>query len=185
MDPKKPPTLGITGFPSLGRGEGLQPQEPAVGRSRGLLLSAEGPGIGRARGFPTLGDPPHGRGVTLPITDPVFGRARGLLSQAGDSKVGVARGSTLPSLGPLHGQTPPHETTKQDLTDGTSALTRKEVGTKSVFYAFRFSNALFFLPFLTIIALHERNSLSIFKWGCILRPAIVSTPSVWIVPAWK
>ncbi|XP_034397580.1 piwi-like protein 2 [Cyclopterus lumpus] len=126
MDPKKPLTLTMTGIPSLGRGGGLQPQEPAVGRSRGLLLSAEGPGIGRARGFPTFSDTPHGRGLTLPITDPVVGRARGLLFQAGDSKVGVARGAILPSLGPQHGQTP-HETTKQDLTDGTSALTRKEV----------------------------------------------------------
>ncbi|XP_068460934.1 piwi-like protein 2 [Clinocottus analis] len=96
MDPNKPPSL--TGVPSLGRGVGLQPQELAVGRSRGLLLSAEGPGLGRARGFPTFGDAPQGRGVTLPITDPVVGRARGLLLQAGDSKVNLGSSSALVSM---------------------------------------------------------------------------------------
>ncbi|XP_074493451.1 piwi-like protein 2 isoform X2 [Sebastes fasciatus] len=128
MDPKKPPELiSMTSIPWLGRGGGLQPQESAVGRGRGLLLSAEGPSLGRARGFPIPGDTPQGRGLTLPITEPMVGRARGLLFPAAEPKVGVARGAILPSLEPQHGQTPPHETTTRDLTEGTSALTSKEV----------------------------------------------------------
>ncbi|XP_054466269.1 piwi-like protein 2 [Anoplopoma fimbria] len=114
MDPKKLPELSMPGVPWLGR-------------SRGLLLSAEGPGVGRARGFPTSGDTPQGRGVTLPITDLMVGRARGLLFQSAEPKVGVARGAILHNLEPQHGQTPPVETTTRDLTEGTSALTRKEV----------------------------------------------------------
>uniref|UniRef100_A0A671ULA5 Piwi-like protein 2 n=1 Tax=Sparus aurata TaxID=8175 RepID=A0A671ULA5_SPAAU len=112
MDPNKPPDLsGMTGVPWLGRGRALQPQEPAVGRSRGLPLFTEGPGLGRARGFLTLGDTPRGRGVGLPIAEPVVGLARGLLLkpedgvfsrarellfQATEPKVGVARGAILP-----------------------------------------------------------------------------------------
>ncbi|XP_056231433.1 piwi-like protein 2 isoform X1 [Seriola aureovittata] len=139
MDPNKLPDLsGMTGVPWLGRGRGLQPEELAVGRSRGLLLSIEGSAVGRARGFPTPGDTPQGRGVTVPITEPVLGRARGLLVQsdiggarglhfpAGEPKVGVARG-ILPSLEPQHRQTPPCEDTTQDPTEETLALTTKEV----------------------------------------------------------
>uniref|UniRef100_A0A671UE08 Piwi-like protein 2 n=1 Tax=Sparus aurata TaxID=8175 RepID=A0A671UE08_SPAAU len=133
MDPNKPPDLsGMTGVPWLGRGRALQPQEPAVGRSRGLPLFTEGPGLGRARGFLTLGDTPRGRGVGLPIAEPVVGLARGLLLkpedgvfsrarellfQATEPKVGVARGAILPSLEPQHRQTPPPppETTTADV----------------------------------------------------------------------
>ncbi|XP_033476014.2 piwi-like protein 2 isoform X1 [Epinephelus lanceolatus] len=145
MDPKHPPELSsMTGVPWLGRGAGLQPQEPAVGRGRGLLLSTERPGVGRARGFPTLGDTPQRQGVTLPITEPVFGHARGLLVQpeyggvgrargllfpATEPVLGVARGVILPSLDPQHVQTSPHETTTRDQTEETSALTTKEVDT--------------------------------------------------------
>uniref|UniRef100_A0A4W6EWH7 Piwi-like protein 2 n=1 Tax=Lates calcarifer TaxID=8187 RepID=A0A4W6EWH7_LATCA len=133
---------GMTGVPWLGRGRGLQPEELDVGRSRGLLLSTEGPGVGRARGFPTPGDTPQGQGVTVSITEPALGRARGLLLQSGDGgvgqargllfptaepKIGVARGAILPSLEPQHGQTPPFETTTRDLTEETAALPTKEV----------------------------------------------------------
>ncbi|XP_059192376.1 piwi-like protein 2 isoform X2 [Centropristis striata] len=143
MDPKKPSDISSTpGVPWLGRGIGLQSQEPAVGRGRGLLLSAEGPSLGRARGIPIPGDTPQGRGVTLPIAEPVVGRARGLLLQpdyggigrargllfpAAEPKVGVARGAVLPSLEQHHGQTPPCETTMQGKGEEMSALTRKEV----------------------------------------------------------
>ncbi|XP_070689873.1 piwi-like protein 2 [Pempheris klunzingeri] len=142
MDPNRPPGLSsVTGVPWLGRGRGLQPEELAVGRSRGLPLSTEGPGVGRARGFPTLGDTPQGRGVTPAITGPAVGRARGLLVQPDDGafgrargllfpvaepKAGAARGAILPSLEPQQGQTPPCETTTRDLTEDTSAT--KEVG---------------------------------------------------------
>ncbi|XP_044052946.1 piwi-like protein 2 [Siniperca chuatsi] len=137
MDPNKPPDLSsMTSVPWLGRRRGPQPEEPAVGRSRGLPLSTEGSGIGRARGFTTPGNTPQGRGVTLPFTEPVFGRARGLLVQpddggvgqarglllrAAEPKVGVAKGAILPSLEPQHGQTPPCDTTTRDLTEETSA----------------------------------------------------------------
>ncbi|KAF3850609.1 hypothetical protein F7725_012381 [Dissostichus mawsoni] len=49
----------------MGRGGGLLPQEPAMGRSRGLLLSTEESGLGRARGFSTPSDT-LGRGLALP-----------------------------------------------------------------------------------------------------------------------
>uniref|UniRef100_A0A8D3C5Y8 Piwi-like protein 2 n=1 Tax=Scophthalmus maximus TaxID=52904 RepID=A0A8D3C5Y8_SCOMX len=144
MDPNKPDLSGMAGVPLLGRGRGLQPEEPAVGRSRGLLLSTEGPGAARARVFPVPGSTStqQGRGVALPISEPVFGRARGLLWQCDDGvvargrgllfpaaepKLGVARGAVMPSLQPQHGQKPPGETIKQCLTEETKALTTKEV----------------------------------------------------------
>ncbi|TDH12488.1 hypothetical protein EPR50_G00047650 [Perca flavescens] len=128
MDQKKPPDLSsMLSMPWLGRRGGLQPQDPAVGRSRGLLLSSEGPNIGRARGFPTLGDTPRGRGVTLPITEPVVGRARGLLFPAAEPKVGVAGGAVMPSLETQHRPMAPHETQTQHQTVETSASTTKEV----------------------------------------------------------
>ncbi|KAM8760023.1 piwi-like protein 2 isoform 1-T2 [Acanthopagrus schlegelii] len=140
MDPNKLPDLsGMTGVPWVGRGRALQQQELAVGRSRGLPLSTEGPGLGRARGFLTPGDTPRGRGVALPIAEPVVGLARGLLLQpedgvfsrarelsiqAAEPKVGVARGAILPSLEPQHRQTPPPppETTTSHLTEETSKV---------------------------------------------------------------
>ncbi|KAG8011711.1 Piwi-like protein 2 [Nibea albiflora] len=116
----------------MGRGRALQPQEPAAGCSRGLPLSAEWPGVGRARSFLTPGDTLQECGVTPPITQPAVGRgrgvllqpdddggvgqARGLLFAAGDPKVGIARGAVLPSLELQRGQTPPCETMMQDLT---------------------------------------------------------------------
>lgn len=136
MDPNTPPGLsGMTGVPWLGRGRALQPQEPAVGRSRGLPFATEGPGIGRARGFPTPGDTLQGRGVTLPAAQPAFGQARGLLVQpedggvgrarglllpAAEPKEGVARGAILTSLEAQRGQTPPCESTTQHLTVETT-----------------------------------------------------------------
>lgn len=132
MDRNTPPDLsGMTGVPWMGRGRALQPQEPAVGRSRGLPLSTEWPGVGRARSFLTPGDTLQECGVTPPITQQVVGRgrgvllqpddggvgqARGLLFAAAEQKVGVARGTILPSLELQHGQTPPCETMTQDLT---------------------------------------------------------------------
>ncbi|XP_041792594.1 piwi-like protein 2 [Chelmon rostratus] len=136
MDPNAPPDLSsMTGVPWLGRGRALQPQEPAVGRSRGLLLSTEGRSVGRARGFPTPGDTPQGRGAALPIAEPVVGWARGLLVQPGDGvgrarglffpaaepKVGVARGALPHGLEPQHRRTPPCETTMKPRTGETSA----------------------------------------------------------------
>uniref|UniRef100_A0A4W6EVN2 Piwi-like protein 2 n=1 Tax=Lates calcarifer TaxID=8187 RepID=A0A4W6EVN2_LATCA len=128
MDPELPTDLsGMTGVPWLGRGRGLQPEELDVGRSRGLLLSTEGPGVGRARGFPTP-EPALGRarGLLLQSGDGGVGQARGLLFPTAEPKIGVARGAILPSLEPQHGQTPPFETTTRDLTEETAALPTKE-----------------------------------------------------------
>ncbi|XP_040011750.1 piwi-like protein 2 isoform X2 [Xiphias gladius] len=142
MDPNKPDLSGMKGVPWLGHGRGLQPEELAVGRSRGLLLFTEEPGVGRARSFPTVGDTPQGRGVTVPITEPVLGRARGLLVQSDDEgsgrargllfqaakpKVVVARGDNLPGLEPQEGQTLPCEATAPALTEETQTSTTKEV----------------------------------------------------------
>uniref|UniRef100_A0A087Y2F3 Piwi-like protein 2 n=1 Tax=Poecilia formosa TaxID=48698 RepID=A0A087Y2F3_POEFO len=116
MDPRKPPDLSDNaGFQMLGRGRGLQPVEMAVGRSRGLLLSAEGLGLGRARGFLPPGDIPAGRGVLPPSTAPGrgllvqpdevgVGRARGLLLPSAEPGVGVSRGAVLPRLEQQHEQ---------------------------------------------------------------------------------
>ncbi|KAE8291710.1 Piwi-like protein 2 [Larimichthys crocea] len=85
MDRNTPPDLsGMTGVPWMGRGRALQPQEPAVGRSRGLPLSTEWPGVGRARSFLTPGDTLQECGVTPPITQQVVGRGRGVLLQPDD-----------------------------------------------------------------------------------------------------
>lgn len=122
----------------LGRGRGLQPD--GAGRSRGPLLSTEGPGFGRARGFLPPGDIPPGREVLLPPTDHVapgrglllqhdemgFGRARGLLLPAAEPKVGVSRGAVLPGLEQQRGQK--HTLEAPPVSKGdTSARQREEV----------------------------------------------------------
>ncbi|XP_035515119.1 piwi-like protein 2 [Morone saxatilis] len=130
MDPKTPPDLsGMTGVPWLGRGRVLQPQELAVGRSRGLPLSTEGPGVGRARGFPTPGDTPQGRarGLLLQPDDGGVGRARALLFPAPEPKVGVARGVILPRLEPQHGHKAPCETMTRDPPEESSATKEVDV----------------------------------------------------------
>nr|XP_040052641.1 LOW QUALITY PROTEIN: piwi-like protein 2 [Gasterosteus aculeatus aculeatus] len=155
MDPKKPSILSMMGVPGLGRGGRPHPQEPSVGRSRGLLLSTEDRGGGRARGFLTCGDTPQGRGATLPITDHVVARGRGLLFPSAEPKVGLARGSVLPDLEPLHGRTPPRETKAPDLTEGTSALTRTEVDVPS------------FGPRSTLVSMFREMGIepSVTSWG--------------------
>uniref|UniRef100_A0AAQ4R0U9 Piwi-like protein 2 n=1 Tax=Gasterosteus aculeatus aculeatus TaxID=481459 RepID=A0AAQ4R0U9_GASAC len=147
--------LDMMGVPGLGRGGRPHPQEPSVGRSRGLLLSTEDRGGGRARGFLTCGDTPQGRGATLPITDHVVARGRGLLFPSAEPKVGLARGSVLPDLEPLHGRTPPRETKAPDLTEGTSALTRTEVDVPS------------FGPRSTLVSMFREMGIepSVTSWG--------------------
>lgn len=153
MDPNKQQAdlSGVPGLPWLGRGRGLRPREPAVGRSRGLLLLSEGLGVGRARGFPTTGDIPLGRGVTVPPTEPGrgrglflqpegegFGRARRPLLPAAEPKVGVARGALLPSLEPQQKPIPPPaETTAQDLkTEESLPSNSEEVRARDVCLTF-------------------------------------------------
>uniref|UniRef100_A0A7N6BQP1 Piwi-like protein 2 n=1 Tax=Anabas testudineus TaxID=64144 RepID=A0A7N6BQP1_ANATE len=112
MDPDQPPDLSGP-WPGPRR---LQPEELALGRSRGLPLTTEGPGLGRARGLPVSGETLQGQEETLPVPEPVVGRARGLLVQRDgggggwarglllltpEPKGGVARGSMRPSPDPL------------------------------------------------------------------------------------
>uniref|UniRef100_A0AAQ5ZMN7 Piwi-like protein 2 n=1 Tax=Amphiprion ocellaris TaxID=80972 RepID=A0AAQ5ZMN7_AMPOC len=142
MDPCKPPDLGdMTDVHYLGRGRGLQPEDMAVGHSRGLLLSTEGPGVGRARFFPTPGDNPQGQGVPRSIGEPAIGRARGLLVQpddlvvgrargllfsAAERRVGVARGAVMPRLDPQQGGASPCQLAMPDPTGNTSTLTTEK-----------------------------------------------------------
>ncbi|KAM4746677.1 piwi-like protein 2 [Anableps anableps] len=144
MDPRKPPDFSDkTGFQMLGRGRGLQLVEMGAGRSRGLLLSTEGPGLGRARGFLPPGDIPPGRGMLPPPTDPIVapgrgllvqpdeigvGRARGLLLPAAELKVGVSRGAVLPRLEQQHGEKHVLDTPLVSTGD-TPALRGEEVST--------------------------------------------------------
>ncbi|XP_051807220.1 piwi-like protein 2 [Acanthochromis polyacanthus] len=142
MDPRKPPDLGdTTGVHYLGRGRGLQPEDVAVGRSRGLLLSTEGPGVGRARFFPAPGDDPQGQGVPRSVGEPAVGRARGLLIQpddlgvgrargllfsAAEPKVGVARGAVIPMMDPQQRDAPPCQPAVPDPIRNTSTLTTEK-----------------------------------------------------------
>ncbi|XP_021166031.2 piwi-like protein 2 [Fundulus heteroclitus] len=133
MDQKQPSGLSDkTGFQMLGRGRGLLPE--GAGRSRGLLMATEGPGLGRARGFLPPDDFPPGRAVLpLPVEPKVapgrgllaqpdgVGRGRGLLPPAAEPKVGVSRGAVLP------GQKHPIETRQPSSTEDTSASLGEEV----------------------------------------------------------
>uniref|UniRef100_A0A3Q3AD10 Piwi-like protein 2 n=1 Tax=Kryptolebias marmoratus TaxID=37003 RepID=A0A3Q3AD10_KRYMA len=103
MDPSKPPDLSdLTSVHWPGRGRRLQP-ELAVGLSRGLLLTTEGPGIGRARGFLTPGDNFQGQAVPLAPAEPVVARGRGLLVQPDDLGVRRASGLAFPATRPKLG----------------------------------------------------------------------------------
>ncbi|CAG5920323.1 unnamed protein product [Menidia menidia] len=92
MDQSKPPDhSAMTGVLWLGRGRGKPTEEFSLGRSRGLLLAAEAPGVGRTRSLLTPGDNSQGQ-VLSPFVEPVVARGRGLLLQPDDSGVGRARG---------------------------------------------------------------------------------------------
>ena len=128
MDPDFAADIGsMAGFPWLGRGRGLQPQEPMVGRSRGLLLATEWP-AGRARGFPRPDDTPQAQGVTS--DQPVFGLARGLFLRATQPKLSVGRGSVIaiPEAEPI--ATPPCESMMLPLTEEIPAT--KEVCIRAI-----------------------------------------------------
>ncbi|KAK2837637.1 hypothetical protein Q5P01_014849 [Channa striata] len=142
MDPHQlPDRSGVTDFPWVGRGQ-QQSEKLAVGRSRGLPLYTEGPGVGRARGFLSAGDFPQGRGANLPITECLVGRGRGLLVHpdvegvgrgrgllflAPEQKVGVARGAVLPTPELKAEKTRPCKTVMRDLSQEMLTLATKEV----------------------------------------------------------
>ena len=111
MDPNKPWSPGLPGAPHMpwlqqqARGRGLLPEEPSVGRARGLLLPGE-PGYGRARGLALPGSPPtaqYGRGASHAASVCPVGIARGLALPEQECGLGRARGLLLspdqPSVG--------------------------------------------------------------------------------------
>ncbi|XP_037536653.1 piwi-like protein 2 [Nematolebias whitei] len=142
MDPSKPTDLGdMTGVHWLGRGRGLQPGEMAIGRSRGWLLTAEGPGIGRARGVLSPGDNFPRETVPLAPTESVVARGRGLLMQPDDQgvgrtsgllpvsgpKLGVSRGAVLSEMEAQHKRKPSFELTPPVSAGDTSTFPEEEV----------------------------------------------------------
>lgn len=149
MDPSKPPDLGdVTGVHWLGRGRGLQPEELTIGRSRGLLLTTEGSGIGRARGFPIPGDHFQRQVVSLPPAESVVPQCRGLLVQPGDvgvsrasrllfpatePKLGVSRGAVLPEMIEQHERKPSFKMTSPVSEGDVSTLPEEKVGTRNIF----------------------------------------------------
>lgn len=147
MDPSKPTDLGDkTGVHWLGRGRRLQPEELAIGRSRGLLLTTEGPGTGRARSFLTPDDNFQRETVPLAPTESVLARGRGLLMQPDDQgvgrtsgllpvtgpKLGVSRGAVLSKMEVQHKRKPSFEMTPPVSAGNTSTFPEKEVGIRNV-----------------------------------------------------
>lgn len=111
MDPNKPWFPSLPGAPHMprlqqqARGRGLLPEEPAVGRARGLPLPEE-PGYGRARGMALPGAHPavqYGRGRSYAVSESPVGFARGLVLPDQEGRLGRARGlllsTTEPSVG--------------------------------------------------------------------------------------
>ncbi|XP_028269656.1 piwi-like protein 2 [Parambassis ranga] len=138
MDPSRPPNISdMKGVYWPGCGRGLQPEEMAIGRGRGLLFPTEAPGIGQARGFPPTDANSPGQEVTPLPTEPGVGeakglfvkpydfrggRARGFLLPPAEPKAGMARGSILQTLEPQPGPQPPETVTLE--TSGSDAAMR-------------------------------------------------------------
>ncbi|KAF7199718.1 piwi-like protein 2 isoform X1 [Nothobranchius furzeri] len=131
MDPRKPPDhrdKASAFWP--GHGRGLHPEELAVGRGRGLMLTTVGPGLGRARALLIPDDNLQVQAASLPSIGPVFARGRGLLALPDDGlgfgrarelnfpptppKVGLSRGVILAKQEPQLGPTHPFETQEVD-----------------------------------------------------------------------
>ncbi|XP_016428322.1 piwi-like protein 2 isoform X2 [Sinocyclocheilus rhinocerous] len=128
MDPKRPPypgPPGVTRIPWMQSAEnqGQPPDQPPLGRARGLVLPKDEPLLGRGRALGVPGEMPVqiGRGITqsvselpvgiprgvrLPIEEGGFGRARGFLLPTLDPTVGIGRGAavgpvSIPDIGKL------------------------------------------------------------------------------------
>uniref|UniRef100_A0A672JY51 Piwi-like protein 2 n=1 Tax=Sinocyclocheilus grahami TaxID=75366 RepID=A0A672JY51_SINGR len=131
MDPKRPPypgPPGVTRIPWIQSAEdqGQPPDQPPLGRARGLVLPKDEPLLGRGRALGVPGEMPvqFGRGITrsvmelpvgiprgvrLPIEEGGFGRARGFLLPTLDPTVGIGRGAavgpvSIPDIGKLEAQ---------------------------------------------------------------------------------
>ncbi|XP_035236171.1 piwi-like protein 2 [Anguilla anguilla] len=159
MDPNKPRFPGLPGAPRMpwmqqqARGRGLLPEEPAIGRARGLPLPEE-PGYGRARGMPLPGPPPalqygrgtpyavgerpvgFARGLALPDQECGLGRARGLLLSATEPSVGHSGESRPPSqvtgFGQPGPQAPPEQRAVTDLPTDMPGLQAEEEGVPNI-----------------------------------------------------
>nr|AFP96783.1 piwi-like 2 [tetraploid red crucian carp x Cyprinus carpio] len=128
MDPKRPPFPGppeVTRLPWMlsAEDQGQPPDQPPLGRARGLVLTRDEPLLGRGRALGVLGEIPVGfgrgitqsvselpvgvpRGVRLPIEEGGFGRARGFLLPSLDPTVGIGGGAAvgpvpIPDIGKL------------------------------------------------------------------------------------
>uniref|UniRef100_A0A673H3V5 Piwi-like protein 2 n=1 Tax=Sinocyclocheilus rhinocerous TaxID=307959 RepID=A0A673H3V5_9TELE len=133
MDPKRPPypgPPGVTRIPWMQSAEnqGQPPDQPPLGRARGLVLPKDEPLLGRGRALGVPGEMPVqiGRGITqsvselpvgiprgvrLPIEEGGFGRARGFLLPTLDPTVGIGRGAavgpvSIPDIGKLEVDAP-------------------------------------------------------------------------------
>uniref|UniRef100_A0A8C1HX52 Piwi-like protein 2 n=1 Tax=Cyprinus carpio carpio TaxID=630221 RepID=A0A8C1HX52_CYPCA len=116
MDPKRPPfpgPPGVTRMPWMQSAEdqGQLPDQPPLGRARGLVLPKDEPLPGRGRALGVPGEMPvrFGRGITPSVSEPLvgiprgvrlptdeggFGRARGFLLATPEPSVGIGRGAT-------------------------------------------------------------------------------------------
>uniref|UniRef100_A0A8C1F1C1 Piwi-like protein 2 n=1 Tax=Cyprinus carpio carpio TaxID=630221 RepID=A0A8C1F1C1_CYPCA len=117
MDPKRPPfpgPPGVTRMPWMQSAEdqGQLPDQPPLGRARGLVLPKDEPLPGRGRALGVPGEMPvrFGRGITPSVSEPLvgiprgvrlptdeggFGRARGFLLATPEPSVGIGRGATV------------------------------------------------------------------------------------------
>uniref|UniRef100_A0A8C2I185 Piwi-like protein 2 n=1 Tax=Cyprinus carpio TaxID=7962 RepID=A0A8C2I185_CYPCA len=117
MDPKRPPfpgPPGVTRMPWMQSAEdqGQLPDQPPLGRARGLVLPKDEPLPGRGRALGVPGEMPvrFGRGITPSVSEPLvgiprgvrlptdeggFGRARGFLLATPEPSVGIGRGAAV------------------------------------------------------------------------------------------
>lgn len=110
MDAKRPPFLGppgVTRMPWMQSAEdqGQLPDQPPLGRARGLVLPKDEPLPGRGRAIGVPGEMPvrFGRGITPSVSEPVVGAPRGVRIPTDEGGFGRARGFLLPTPVPSVG----------------------------------------------------------------------------------
>ncbi|RXN37466.1 piwi 2 [Labeo rohita] len=108
MDPKRPPypgPPGVTRIPWMQSVEdqGQPPDQPPLGRARGLVLPKDEPLPGRGRALGVPGEMPvrFGRGITQPVSEPSVGIPRGVRLPIEEGAFG--RGFLLPTPEPTVG----------------------------------------------------------------------------------
>uniref|UniRef100_A0A671PUD1 Piwi-like protein 2 n=1 Tax=Sinocyclocheilus anshuiensis TaxID=1608454 RepID=A0A671PUD1_9TELE len=108
MDPKRPPfpgPPGVTRMPWMQSAEdqGQLPDQPPLGRARGLVLPKDEPLPGRGRALGGPGEMPvrFGRGITPSVSEPLVGIPRGVRLPTDEGGFGRARGFLLPAPEPI------------------------------------------------------------------------------------